>query len=159
VTHQVSQTGKYLNRYDVTLLVNGLPLAQIELKRRGVELKEAFNQINRYHKHSFVGRFGLFEYAQIFVISNGVNTKYFANNPKQSFVQTFYWTDARNRQITKLADFANAFLGKCQISKMIAKYIVLAEATKTPMVLRPYQYYAVEAIVNRVKESAKNGYI
>ena len=159
VTHQVSQMGRYLNRYDVTLLVNGLPLVQIELKRRGVELKEAFNQIQRYHKHSFAGRFGLYEYVQIFVISNGVNTKYFANNPKQPFTQTFHWTDARNRKITKLVDFANVFLEKCQISKMIAKYIVLAEAQKIPMVLRPYQYYAVEAIINRVKESAKNGYI
>ena len=159
MTHQVSQIGRYLNRYDVTLLVNGLPLVQIELKRRGVELKEAFNQINRYHKHSFAGRFGLFEYVQIFVISNGVNTKYFANNPRQSFAQTFYWTDEHNHKITKLADFANAFLEKCHISKMIAKYIVLAEAQKIPMVLRPYQYYAVEAIINRVKESNKNGYI
>jgi type I restriction enzyme R subunit len=159
VTHQISQAGRYLNRYDVTLLVNGLPLVQIELKRRGVELKEAFNQINRYHKHSFAGRVSLFEYVQIFVISNGVNTKYFANNPKQSFAQTFYWTDERNRKITKLADFANAFLEKCHISKIIAKYIVLAEATRTPMVLRPYQYYAVEAIIRRVKESDKNGYI
>ena len=159
VAHQINQRGKYLNRYDVTLLINGLPLVQIELKRRGMELKEAFNQINRYYKHSFAGGFGLFEYVQIFVISNGVNTKYFANNPRQSFAQTFYWTDARNRKITKLADFANAFLEKCHISKMIAKYIVLAEATKIPMVLRPYQYYAVEAIVNQVKESNKNGYV
>ncbi|PIR66904.1 MAG: hypothetical protein COU51_01420, partial [Parcubacteria group bacterium CG10_big_fil_rev_8_21_14_0_10_36_14] len=81
VTHQITQKGRYENRYDVTLLINGLPLVHIELKRRGVEMKEAFNQIQRYHKHSFTGT--LFEYVQIFVISNGVNTKYFSNNPKQ----------------------------------------------------------------------------
>jgi type I restriction enzyme, R subunit len=140
-----------------SLLVNGLPLVQIELKRRGMELKEAFNQIQRYHKHSFTGT--LFEYTQIFVISNGVNTKYFSNNPKQSFEQTFFWTDVQNRKITKLDEFAEAFLGKCTISEMIAEYIVLAEAIKIPMVLRPYQYYAVKAIEQRVRESDKNGYI
>jgi type I restriction enzyme, R subunit len=91
VTNQITQVGKYENRYDVTLLINGLPLVQIELKKRGVELKEAFNQIQRYHKHSFAG--SLFEYVQIFVISNGVNTKYFSNNHKQPFEQTFFWTD------------------------------------------------------------------
>jgi len=157
VAQQITQTGKYENRYDVTLLVNGLPLVQVELKRRGVELKEAFNQINRYHKHSFTGT--LFEYVQIFVISNGVNTKYFSNNPKQSFEQTFYWTDDENRKITKLDEFADAFLDKCQISEMIAEHIVLSEAEQVPLVLRPYQYYAVKAIEARVKESDKNGYI
>lgn len=157
VVQQITQVGKYENRYDVTLLVNGLPLVQIELKRRGVELKEAFNQINRYHKHSFTGT--LFEYVQVFVISNGVNTKYFANNPKQSFEQTFYWTDSENRKITQLDEFADAFLGKCQISEMIAEHIVLSEGEKAPMILRPYQYYAVKAIEERVKESDKNGYI
>src|SRR3989338_6932835 len=104
VTHQVTQTGRYENRYDVTLLINGFPLVHIELKRRGIEMKEAFNQIQRYHKHSFTGT--LFEYVQIFVISNGVNTKYFSNNPKQSFEQTFYWTDVKNRKITKIDEFA-----------------------------------------------------
>lgn len=157
VTNQVTQVGSYKNRYDVTLLVNGLPLVQVELKRRGVEMKEAFNQIQRYHKHSFTGT--LFEYVQIFVISNGVNTKYFSNNPKQSFEQTFYWTDAENRKITNLDEFAGAFLEKCTVSEMIAEYIVLAEATQMPMTLRPYQYYAVKAIEARVKESDKNGYI
>lgn len=157
VTNQVTQEGKYKNRYDVTLLVNGLPLVQIELKRRGVEMKEAFNQIQRYHKHSFAGT--LFEYVQIFVISNGVNTKYFANNAKQSFEQTFYWTDANNQKITNLEQFANAVLEKCQLSEMIAEYIVLAEADKTLMVLRPYQYYATKAIIKRVRETDKNGYI
>jgi type I restriction enzyme R subunit len=157
VTHQITQTGRYENRYDVSLLINGLPLVHIELKRRGVEMKEAFNQIQRYHKHSFVGT--LFEYVQIFVISNGVNTKYFSNNHKQSFEQTFYWTDAENRKITALDDFADVFLEKCAVSEMIAEYIVLAESLKIPMTLRPYQYYAVKEIERRVKESDKNGYI
>lgn len=157
VTNQITQTEKYQNRYDVSLLVNGLPLVHIELKRRGVEMKEAFNQIQRYHKHSFTGT--LFEYVQIFVISNGVNTKYFANNPKQSFEQTFFWTDEQNRKVTKLQDFADIFLEKCMISSMISEYTVLAETKNIPMVLRPYQYYAVKAIEKRVKESDKNGYI
>jgi type I restriction enzyme R subunit len=157
VTHQITQVGRYENRYDVTLLINGLPLVQIELKRRGIEMKEAFNQIQRYHKHSFTGTF--FEYIQIFVISNGVNTKYFSNNPKQSFEQTFFWTDENNRKITQLDKFADAFLEKCFVSKMIAEYIVLAESLQIPMVLRPYQYYAVKAIEKRVRESDKNGYI
>ena len=88
ITHQVEMSGKYENRYDVTILINGLPLIQVELKRRGLEMKEAFNQINRYHKHSFVGT--LFEYIQIFIISNGVDVKYFANNYGQSYEQTFF---------------------------------------------------------------------
>jgi type I restriction enzyme R subunit len=157
VAQQITQVGRYENRYDVTLLVNGLPLVQIELKRRGMELKEAFNQIQRYHKHSFAGT--LFEYVQIFVISNGVDTKYFSNNPSQSFEQTFYWTDENNRKISKLEEFADAFLPKCVVSEMIAEYIVLAEAVKIPMVLRPYQYYAARVIEKRVCESDKNGYI
>jgi len=157
VAQQITQVGRYENRYDVTLLMNGLPLVQIELKRRGMELKEAFNQIQRYHKHSFTGT--LFEYMQIFVISNGVNTKYFSNNPQQSFEQTFYWTDEKNNKITELDKFTEVFLEKCAVSEMIAEYIVLAEAIKIPMTLRPYQYYAVRAIEKRVKESDKNGYI
>lgn len=157
VTHQITQRGRYENRYDVTLLINGLPLVHIELKRRGVEMKEAFNQIQRYHKHSFTGT--LFEYVQIFVISNGVNTKYFSNNPEQSYEQTFYWTDAENIKITKLDEFADVFLEKCAVSEMIAEYIVLAESLKIPMILRPYQYYAVKAIESRVRKSDKNGYI
>jgi type I restriction enzyme, R subunit len=157
VAHQITQVGKYENRYDVTLLVNGLPIAQIELKRRGVEMKEAFNQIQRYHRHSFTGT--LFEYVQIFVISNGVNTKYFSNNPKQSFEQTFYWTDEENQKITDLERFADTFLEKCALSEMVAEYIVLSEALSIPLVLRPYQFYAVKAIEARVRESDKNGYI
>lgn len=160
VTHQVTMEGKYKNRYDVTLLVNGLPLVQIELKRKGLELKEAFNQINRYQRHSFGANSALFQYLQIFVISNGVNTKYYANNRHQSFKQTFYWTDKENKRLTNIVNgFTSEFLEPCHISKMICKYIVLNEANKILMVLRPYQYYAAEALIDRVKNSNKNGYI
>ncbi len=159
VTHQISVEGTYKNRYDVTLLINGLPLVQIELKRRGIELKEAFNQINRYQRHSFGASIGLFQYVQIFVISNGVNTKYYANNKHQSFKQTFFWSDLNNKTITQLEQFAFCFLDTCHISKMICKYIVLSEAHKILMVLRPYQYFAVEALIERVKDTNKNGYI
>jgi type I restriction enzyme R subunit len=159
VAQQVSMEGTYKNRYDVTLLINGLPLVQIELKKRGLELKEAFNQINRYHRHSFGASYGLYQFVQIFVISNGVNTKYYSNNRGQSFKQTFYWADKDNKAITRLEAFAEAFLEKCQLSKMICKYIVLHESDKIPLVLRPYQYYAVEALIDRVKNSHKNGYI
>lgn len=159
VTNQVTIEGKYKNRYDVTLLINGLPLVQIELKRRGVELKQAFNQINRYQRHSFQSNSALFGYVQIFVISNGVNTKYYANNKKQSFKQTFFWADKNNKNIANLETFADDFLERCHISKMICKYIVLAETDKILMVLRPYQYYATEMIIDRVVNSNKNGYV
>jgi type I restriction enzyme, R subunit len=159
VTNQITQQGQYKNRYDVTLLINGLPLVQIELKRRGLELKEAFNQINRYQRHSYGADKGLFQYVQIFVISNGVNTRYYANNRKQEFKQTFYWAEQDNTLVTQLEDFADRFLEKCHVSKMICKYIVLHESDKVLMVLRPYQYYAVEAIIERVKNTNKNGYI
>ena len=160
VTHQITVEGTYKNRYDVTLLVNGLPLVQIELKRRGLELKGAFNQINRYQRHSFGANAALFQYLQIFVISNGVNTKYYANNRYQSFKQTFYWTDKENKRLTNILNgFTSAFLEPCHISKMICKYIVLNETNKILMVLRPYQFYAVESLIDRVKNSSKNGYI
>ena len=160
VTHQVTMEGKYKNRYDVTILINGLPLVQIELKRRGLELKEAFNQINRYQRHSFAAYSALFQYVQIFIISNGVNTKYYANNRNQSFKQTFYWTDKENKRLTNILNgFTSDFLEPCNVSKMICKYIVLNETNKVLMVLRPYQYYAVEALIDRVKNSTKNGYI
>ena len=160
VTHQVTMEGKYKNRYDVTILINGLPLVQIELKRRGLELKEAFNQINRYQRHSFAANSALFQYVQIFIISNGVNTKYYANNRNQSFKQTFYWTDKENKRLTNILNgFTSDFLEPCNVSKMICKYIVLNETNKVLMVLRPYQYYAVEALIDRVKNSTKNGYI
>ena len=122
-------------------------------------MKEAFNQINRYQRHSFWSAYGLFQYVQLFVISNGVNTKYYANNRKTSYKQTFYWSDSRNNRVAQLKDFANEFLEKCHLSKMITRYTVLAETDKVLMVLRPYQYYAVEAIIDRVTNSNKNGYI
>lgn len=160
VTSQVSQEGKFKNRYDVTILINGLPLVQIELKRRGLELKEAFNQVNRYQRHSFGANSALFQYVQIFIVSNGVNTKYYANNRNQSFKQTFYWTDVENKRLSNILNgFTDTFLEPCHLSKMICKYIVLNEAYKIPMVLRPYQFYAVEALIERVKNSTKNGYI
>lgn len=161
VTHQITMTGTYTNRYDVTLLVNGLPLCQIELKRRGLEMKEAFNQTNRYHRHSFAAGYGLFGYIQMFIISNGVNTKYYANNPikDRDFKQTFFWADKTNNRITQLSKFAEVFLEKCQLSKMITKYVVLNESNKMLMALRPYQFYAVEAIVAQVLTTNKSGYI
>lgn len=161
VTHQVTMKDKYTNRYDVTILVNGLPLVQIELKRRGLEMKEAFNQTNRYHRHSFSAGYGLFGYIQLFVISNGVNTKYYANNPvnKRDFKQTFFWANKDNKKITQLSEFAEEFLEKCQLSKMITKYVVLNESAQILMALRPYQYYAVEAIVGQVQNTEKFGYI
>ncbi|MEP3296059.1 MAG: type I restriction endonuclease subunit R [Pseudoruegeria sp.] len=159
VTTQVTVTGHHKTRFDVTLLINGLPLVQVELKRRGVELKEAFDQINRYQRHSYWAESALFQYVQLFVISNGVNTKYFANNRKQDFKQTFFWAEEDNTLITQLDAFADVFLEKCHVSKMISKYIVLHESDKILMALRPYQYYAVEAIDARVKAGRKNGYI
>ena len=161
VTNQITMKGQYENRYDVTILVNGLPLVQIELKRRGLELKEAFNQTNRYERHSYGAGHGLFQFIQLFVISNGVNTKYYANNPikERSFKQTFYWSDENNKLITQLSKFTDIFLEPCHLSKMITKYIVLNETQKILMVLRPYQYYATENIVERVKSTDKFGYI
>lgn len=159
VTNQVTIAGTYKNRYDVTLLINGLPLVHIELKRRGLELKEAFNQINRYQRHSFAANTALFQYVQIFVISNGVNTKYYANNKKQSFKQTFFWADEKNRNIKELPDFANAFLTPDHIGRMIAQYIVHNETHKILMVLRPYQFYATESIIEKVHTGRANGYI
>jgi type I restriction enzyme R subunit len=159
VTNQVQQQGSFLNRYDVTLLVNGLPLVQIELKRKGIEIKEAFNQINRYQKHSFWSNNGLFQYVQVFVISNGTNTKYLANNPLQSVMQTFYWSDVNNKITSDLTSFANAFLNTDHLGKFISHYVVQNETFKNMMILRPYQYYAVEAIIHQVKSSNSNGYI
>lgn len=159
VTNQISLEGSYKNRFDVTLLVNGLPLVQIELKRSGIEIKEAFNQINRYQMHSFWSNHGLFQYVQLFVISNGVNTKYLANNKLQSVKQTFFWADANNKNITELPDFTAAFLNPNQLGKMIAHYIVINETHKVMMVLRPYQFFATEAIIHQVKNSNDNAYI
>lgn len=156
VSNQITVEGRKTCRYDVTILVNGLPLVQIELKKRGVELKQAYNQIQRYHKTSF---HGLFDYIQIFVISNGVNTRYFANNPNCGYKFTFNWTLKNNEAVNDLSTFAADFFDKCTLGKMISKYIVLHEGDKCLMVLRPYQYYAVEEILNRVQNTNKNGYI
>lgn len=156
VSHQITVEGRKKCRYDVTILINGLPLVQIELKRRGVELKQAYNQIQRYHKTSF---HGLFDYVQLFVISNGVNTRYFANNPNSGYKFTFNWTDADNVPFNELEKFATSFFDKCTLGKIIGKYIVLHEGDKCLMVLRPYQFYAVEKMLDRVKNSNNNGYI
>ena len=156
VSNQITVEGRKKCRYDVTILINGLPLVQIELKRRGVELRVAYDQIQRYHKTSY---HGLFDYIQLFVISNGVNTRYFANNPNGGYKFTFNWTDAANVPFNELDKFAAAFLEKCTLGKIIGKYIVLHEGDKCLMVLRPYQFYAVEKILDRVQNSNDNGYI
>lgn len=159
VTNQIKQEGSFLNRYDVTLLVNGLPLVQIELKRSGIEIKEAFNQINRYQRHSFWSNHGLFQYVQLFVISNSVDTKYLANNRLQSVKQTFFWANEENRNIKELSAFASAFLNTKHLGKFISHYVVMNETFKNMMVLRPYQYFATEAIIKQVSTSNENGYI
>lgn len=156
VSNQITIEGRKTCRYDVTILINGLPLVQIELKKRGVELKQAYQQIQRYQKTSFRG---LFDYIQIFVISNGVNTRYFANNPNCGYKFTFNWTLPGNEPINDLSQFATHFFDKCTLGKMISKYIVMHEGDKCLMVLRPYQYYAVEKILDRVQNTNKNGYI
>ena len=156
VSNQITMEGRKTCRYDVTILINGLPLVQIELKKRGVELKQAYNQVQRYQKTSFRG---LFDYIQLFVISNGVNTRYFANNPNCGYKFTFNWTLPNNEPVNDLSQFAAHFFDKCTLGKMISKYIVLHEGDKCLMVLRPYQYYAVEKILDRVQNTNKNGYI
>ena len=157
VTHQTTVEGKYTNRYDVTILINGLPLVQIELKRRGIDMKEAFNQIKRYKRHSY---FGLYKYIQLFIISNGVDTKYFANGDQElNYGFTFYWTDVDNNRITNLEQFCVFFLDRCHIGKMIARYMIINETEKMLMVMRPYQVYAVENIVSRALDTNNNGYV
>ncbi len=157
VTHQTTVEGKYVNRYDVTILINGLPLVQIELKRRGNDMKEAFNQIKRYKRHSYIG---LYKYIQLFVISNGVDTKYFANGDQElNYGFTFYWTDVDNNRITNLEQFCVFFLDRCNIGKMIARYMIINKTDRTLMVMRPYQVYAVENIVSRALDTSNNGYI
>ena len=158
VSNQITIEGKHKNRYDVTLLINGLPLVQIELKRRGMPLKEAFDQITRYAIHSYKG---LFNFIQIFVVSNGVNTKYFANGLKKDlqFEFTFFWKDEKNNNIRSLDEFADTFLEKCNLAKMISKYMVLNESSKKLMVLRAYQKYAVEAVIHQALDIKQNGYV
>ncbi|MEH7883804.1 type I restriction endonuclease subunit R [Bacillus sp. JJ1609] len=157
VTTQTTVKGTYINRYDVTILINGLPLVQIELKRRGLDFKEAFNQIQRYRRHTFNG---LYRFLQVFVVSNGVDTKYFSNSDYDiQFGFTFFWTDENNDLITNLQDFASAFLQPCHLAKMISRYMVINDTDKALMVMRPYQVYAVEALVKRATETNNNGYI
>jgi type I restriction enzyme R subunit len=163
VTHQVKQgevgSKNRKTRFDVTILINGFPLIQVELKKRGIELKEAFNQVDRYHRDAFWQGHGLYLFTQLFVISNGVNTKYYANNYEFNFEQTFFWADVDNNLLTDLHEFSEVFLRPCHASKMITHYTVLNESNKCLMVLRPYQFYAVEALIERVEKSDKNAYI
>lgn len=157
VTNQTTVVGKYTNRYDVTLLINGLPLIQIELKRRGGDIKEAVNQIMRYRKHSYQG---LYHFIQLFVVSNGVDTKYFANSDKDiMYSHTFFWTDDNNIRITNLKDFSIVFLARDLITKMLTKFTILNDTDKIMMVMRPYQVYATEALIRQATLTNKNAYI
>lgn len=157
VTHQTTVVGKYVNRYDVTLLVNGLPLIQIELKRRGIDIREAVNQVmGHYKKHSYIG---LYHYIQLFVVSNGVDTKYFANSDREWMHSlAFFWTDSNNIRITNLKEFSITFLARDHIIRMMTRYTILNDTDKILMVMRPYQVYAVEALIDRAK-GAQNAYI
>ncbi|MCR5421554.1 MAG: type I restriction endonuclease subunit R, partial [Lachnospiraceae bacterium] len=170
VSHQITMDKdhkddvEYKNRYDVTVLINGLPLVQIELKRPGVEINEAINQINRYRKFSFKG---IFRYLQLFVVSNSVQTKYFCNenemdngayNPiLKSLV--FFWTDKDNKRINTLNEFTAEFFRKAAITEMLDKYMVIKVSEPTLMVMRPYQIYAVKAAKKRVLEANQNGFV
>ena len=170
VIHQYENNeGRYKNRYDVTILVNGLPLIHIELKRRGVPIREAFNQIERYHRDSFWAGSGLFEYVQIFVISNGTNTKYYSNTTRynhlkanergeqqgktsNSFEFTSFWADAKNKVIPDLADFTKTFFAKYTILNILTRYCVFTSENML-LVMRPYQIAATERILNRIEIS------
>lgn len=157
VTNQTTVVGKYTNRYDVTILVNGLPLVQIELKRRGVDIKEAVNQIMRYRKHSYQG---LYHFIQLFVVSNGVDTKYFANSDKDIlYSHTFFWTDDNNIRVTNLKDFSVVFLARDLLTKMLTKFTILNDTDKIMMVMRPYQVYATEALIRQATLTNRNAYI
>ena len=164
----IDQGARHDNRYDVTVLVNGLPLVHIELKRRGVAIREAFNQINRYERDSFSAGYGLFEYVQIYVISNGTNTKYYSNSTRynaikeaesakvkrgktsNSFEFTSFWADAKNRTIPDLIDFTKTFFAKHTILNILTKYCVFTSENML-MVMRPYQITATERIINRIE--------
>ncbi|MEA4206060.1 type I restriction endonuclease subunit R [Mycoplasma sp. 1199] len=165
--------GKYKNRYDVTILVNGLPLVHVELKRRGVDIREAFNQIERYQSESFWSDEGFFEFIQIFVISNGTETKYYSNTTrdlktssnksgsavkksKQSFQYTSYWADGKNRKITDLIDFTRTFFSRHTLLNILTKYCVF-DSNKQLLVMRPYQIAATEAIISKIKMMSSLG--
>lgn len=171
INQYVENDGNYDNRYDVSVLVNGLPLVHIELKRRGVALKEAFNQINRYQRDSFWAGSGLYEYVQIFVISNGTNTKYYSNTTRESHIKeqvatrnkskktsnsfefTSYWADATNKPINDLVDFTRTFFSKHTILNILTKYCVFT-SEELLLVMRPYQIVATERILNRIEVSS-----
>lgn len=158
VANQITQIGKHRNRYDVTILVNGLPLVQIELKKRGVSMKEAFEQIHRYSKESFNNQHSLFQYTQIFVISNGTNTRYFANTTaknKNHFEFTCEWADRKNRVIHDLEDFSQTFLNKSVLLSILTKYCIF-DASDTLLVMRPYQIAAVESIMRQIHVAHEN---
>lgn len=157
VTNQITVNARRVNRYDVTILINGLPLVQVELKKRGMQLKQAFNQINRYKSESYTG---LFKYVQLFVISNGVDTKYISNDEtKLNYNFAFFWTDEKNNRINNLSEFTKSFLNPCHISKVLSRYMVVNQTEKKLMVMRPYQIYAVEKLVERATETRNNGYV
>ncbi len=170
VSHQITMDKEhkddvsYKNRYDVTVFINGLPLVQIELKRPGVEINEAINQINRYRKFSFKG---LFRYLQLFVVSNSVQTKYFCNENEMEngfynpILKTlvFFWTDEYNTRINTLEEFTSEFFRKSAITEMIDKFMVIKSSDTVLMVMRPYQIYAVKAAKKRILEANQNGYV
>lgn len=171
VTHQITMDKAhkndvvYKNRYDVTVLINGLPLVQIELKRSGVELNEAINQINRYRAYSFKG---LFRYIQVFVVSNSVQTKYFANanerradGTEQLILKSlaFYWTDRNNVRINRLGEFTQDFFDKFSVTELLTKFMVIKETEPIIMVMRPYQIYAVKESMERILGSNLNGFV
>ncbi len=157
VTNQVSVEDTYKARYDVTILINGLPLVQVELKRRGVDINEAFNQVMRYRKQNYTG---LFRYIQMFIISNGIETRYISNNDGEIYKShMFYWSDKHNQRINTLSDFTESFLRPCHLAKMISRYMIINETDKVLMAMRPYQVHAVEALIHQATETANNGYI
>ena len=155
VINQFEQTGSYDNRYDVTILVNGLPLVHVELKKRGVAIREAFNQIHRYSKESFNKENSLFKYIQIFVISNGTDTRYFANTTKRdknSYDFTMNWATAKNTLIKDLKDFTATFLQKNTLLNVLVNYCVF-DVSDTLLIMRPYQIAATERILWKIKSS------
>ena len=162
VTNQITVDHRDFNgrtsRFDVTLLVNGLPLVQIELKKRGMEIAEAFNQTQRYIREAYWAGQGLFGFIQLFVISNGANTRYYSNGTS-GIEFAFPWADVHNKHINEIVDFADTFLNQQHLTQMLTQYMVLLETTKSLMVLRPYQIYAVQRIVEHVQNSNQNGYI
>lgn len=158
VIKQFEQSGKHNNRYDVTILVNGLPLVQIELKKRGIAIRQAFNQIHRYSKESFNSENSLYKYLQFFVISNGTDTRYFANTTKRdknSFDFTMSWADKHNEPVKELKDFTEMFFQKNAILKMLFRYSVF-NSDNVLMILRPYQVAATERILDKIQSSVLN---